>query len=566
MKKLSFIYIFLAFSLFLILSIYVQNIPLFSDGSQHGGVIREIIGSGEYPLEDFQGTQRNNLNSAVSIRTPFLYYPSFYVFGSSLSLITGFDENTTLFCLNVIPILLSALLVFLIFKRVFNEYGGLIALTLFLFSNVWLWMVVHRLIEPVLIFLFLTIFYLILKINSFKLEHGILLTLLLVGLLLVKQSSFLIIIPLILMLFLKFKIKKSFLVILFLIVLFLPMAFFAISNTGSVGIQPPGIPFLDSHVLDPWWNNDSSEWEIYLDEISNKELLRKRTLGQFKEVQLSAKNLLNSRNYFGIIQEFFIHPIIPQGHQGYSPVSQNETFKPFLLLLLLFLISIPIYIQSLKDKKELKFFSLFLFLTILLVFFAWSFSSVFRYFLFVDALTLSFLIFPLLFIRRKSKYVFVLLLFLILIMLFFNLSSEIKRDLNYQYSVGHRSLPTKEGGLQETMELSQFLKESTKEKELIFSNIAELGYYSDRKLIWDDRLFFIDNQTTLLQFLKNYDFNYLVIPYYSGKFDKKEWVYYQGIPSDSLFNKLLKEGKVFIQIESYRAFTLYKKNQLKNEI
>ncbi len=564
-KKIFLIYLIFLVAIFLTFSIIIQKVPLFADGSQHGGIIREITKTNFLPLDDFQGTQRNNLNSPISIRTPFLYYLSFYISGAIITLIIYNNINFSLFLLNVIPIIISMLFIFLIFKKIFNKIIGLIGATIFIFSNIWLWMIVHRLMEPLIISLFLAIFYLILLKNELNTKNLVLFSFLFVGLLFIKQSSFFVIFPLLLAVLFKFGFKKVFYLSLMIGILFFPFILFSINNSGSIGLTPPGIPLVDTFFLNPWWESDINSWEIELNNLSNSTNLREKTLLQFKKIQLSPQNLLKSKNYLGIVQEFFIYPIIEEGHRGYSPITQKNSFRPFFFMLILFALFIPYYYQFIKKENSFKVFNLILFLTILIVLFGWMKVSVFRYFLFVTPLTLIFFIYPLVNLKNKNKYAFLLMFFLIMLTLFINLGFEIQRDLNYQYTIGHRALLIKEGGLSETIEISNFIKTNVPKEENIFTNVAEFSYYFDRKIIWDDRLFFIEKEEDILKMLNHYNFKYVIVPFYSGTIDKKYWKYYEGIPSDSTFNKLLINSKYFIVVKEYNAFKIYKLN-IKNEI
>ncbi len=557
-KRKYLIYLMFLIAIFLTFSIIIQQVPIFADGSQHGGIIREITKTGSFPLEDFQGTQRNSLNSPISIRTPFLYYPSFYVLGATITSIGFNNINFSLLLLNILPIIISMFFIFLIFKKIFNRTIGLIGATIFIFSNIWLWMVVHRLMEPLIISLFLAIFYLILLKSELDTKNLILFSFLFVGLLLIKQSSFFIIFPLLLMVLFRFGFKKVIFLSLMIGLLFSPFVLFSINNSGSIGLTPPGIPLVDTFLLNPWWESNINDWEIELNNLSDSANLREKTLLQFKEIQLSPQNLLKSKNYLGIVQEFFIYPIMEKGHRGYSPITQKDTFRSFGFILILFVSFLPSYYFSIKKGGNFRFFNIALFLIILTILFGWMKVSVFRHFLFVTPLTIFFILYPLKTLGRKNRFIFLLILFLILLTLFINLGFEIQRDLNYQYTVGHRALPVKEGGLSETIEMSNFIKTNVPKEENIFTNIAEFSYYFDRKIIWDDRLFFIEKEEDVLRMLDHYNFKYVVVPFYSGTVNKDEWKYYLGIPKDSTFNSLLNDKNYFNLIKEYNGFKIYK--------
>lgn len=72
-------------------------------------------------------------------------------------------------------------------------------------------------------------------------------------------------------------------------------------------------------------------------------------------------------------------------------------------------------------------------------------------------------------------------------------------------------------------------------------------------------MFFIDDIETLRRVLENYDYEYVVLPFYSGSTVKDNWLYYQAVPADSVFYTLLNDEKFFNIIETNETFTAYKK-------
>ncbi|MCK9596040.1 hypothetical protein M0R19_02570 [Candidatus Pacearchaeota archaeon] len=337
---------------------------------------------------------------------------------------------------------------------------------------------------------------------------------------------------------------------------------YLISNTGSIGLTPPGIPIIDQYILHPWWNSSPSAWESTLDILSDSESLRKITLIQFNNIQISPLNLFKNHNYLGIVQEFFIYPVMSQGHQGYSPITQEYTFKIFCFLLIFSLV-FSFKINYKKIKPDLKLFIVGVISLLIFTLIGWARSPVFRYFIFIDFLMLILLVLPILEFKKINKKIAILIIFIVMMSICINLASEVKRDNNYIYTVGHQALISQNGGIFESIELSKFIKDNTPTDSFVFTNIAEVGFYSERKIIWDDRLFFIKNKDDLKKILKNYNFDYLVIPYYSGVESYDNWKYYQGIPKDSEFNKLLLDNSVFTKIKVYNSSTLYRFN--KNE-
>ncbi|MCX7697839.1 MAG: glycosyltransferase family 39 protein [Candidatus Goldbacteria bacterium] len=544
--------------MFIIISVYIyMNVPPFSDGAIICGVIREISNTGNFPTEDFQGIQRLNLTIPYSIKVPFVYYPSFYILGSCISLITGLNENYVVFFLNLVPIIVSMFLIFLIFRMIFNENFALVITFFYIFSNIWLWLLIHRLIDTILIMFFLFIFYIFLKINKLNKLNIIGCSFLLVGFLLFKQTVYFMLPPLFFFLLLKFDKIKVIYISVICCIIFLPFLIYCIKNTNSLTLIPKGIPFIEEKILNPWWNNELEEWDKKLNDMVNYKELRAKTLNQFKEVQMSLQNLINKRDYGAIIQNFFLYPINNKGIQGYSSIVQKNIYKSFLIL---FIISFIFFIKFYKSnilQENFRYYIKLLIFSIFIVIIGWFYNSVFRYYIYIGTLTLFLIFYFLLIILRENKYIFLIVFFVSFLFTIFNIKEEIKRDFDYQYTIGHRFLSSKNGGLYEVMEASHYIKNNTFKNQNIFSNIPEISYYAERKIIWDDRLFFIEKEMDLIFFLKKFNFKYLAIPFYSGTVDKKDWRYFDGIPSDSLFNKLLQNSKYFSLVKKYNGFTIY---------
>lgn len=561
-NKLLAVYFFFICLLFIILSLFVQKVSFFTDGAQHAGTIRYIMEVNDIPDEDFQHIQRNNLNTPVSIRTPFLYPPLFYIEGSVLSLITDSNETFGIILLNILPYLIAGLFLFIIFRKNYNLKIALISFTLFILCNISYWFTVHRLIEPLSLMMFMLLLFLLVNKNRFDQKSiVIILSLILSCLYLIKQTNLLIVSTFIFSLLILKEYKLSLKIIVVTLLFLTPALIYNLSNSGTFGVYPPGVPIIDS-LMDPWWQEEVASWETELNSLSNSDNLRERTLSQFKQIQISPQNLIKSQNYGGLIQHFFVYPIIYQGNREYSPRNVSDIY-PFYLFLLILCIFYFVEKKSptFNKNKRSKTYSTFLVMLLLFTLIFWFRFSVFRYFLFFSFLSIAFFALGLYYVLRKvNKMSKILVVFIFFIFTFTILSTEIERDLNYEYTVSHRTIPNQAGGVFETEQAGEFLKNVTLPEENIFSNIPELNYYANRPIIWDDRLFFIE-EPDLIDVIKYYNFTYLAIPYYSGNLKKSEWRYNEGIPLDSAFNSLLKDSSYFTEVRKYGALTIYKYNE-----
>jgi hypothetical protein len=325
---------------------------------------------------------------------------------------------------------------------------------------------------------------------------------------------------------------------------------------GSIESVPVSIPVLNNAIT-PWWEAPVAPWELELNNLSDSTNLRNKTLAQFKEVQISPIILIKSADYAALVQNFIVYPITARGDQGYTSSIQKTTYSIYLLLFVFsvfFILSKRFTVSS--DAKLLVLFVALLLCSVAL---AWAEFSVFRYFVFIAFFTICFLSLGVEAVKRFNSRLVMVMILALIVLTTVMLTVEIRRDLNYAHTVGHRAIPGNIGGVNETMAAAMYLDTVVPANESIFSNIQELGYYADRKLVWDDRLFFIDNRSALLDIMQNYNFNYVVLPYYSSSVTEAQWKYYLGVPKESAFDLLLQDKKYFTVREKYNAFVIYER-------
>ena len=160
--------------------------------------------------------------------------------------------------------------------------------------------------------------------------------------------------------------------------------------------------------------------------------------------------------------------------------------------------------------------------------------------------------------KGKSSLVAVLCIVSLCFVVFYNLYFEVNRDLAYQYTAMHRTVPAQNGGLQDSINFGNKFSATDKSTH-IFTPMVEIAYYQKKKFLWDDRLFFLKDEGTILKYLQFYDFKYVVLPFYSGSTNIDNWVYYQGVPGDSKFYQLLEDARYFKIVESNNTFTAYER-------
>jgi hypothetical protein len=543
---------------FLISNIIVLKVPTFADGTQHTWISDYVCQKGNLPKDDITGTQSSNLLIARSIKdpNPFVYQPLFYETSGSLCAIIG-SASTSIVILDIISILLTGIFIALIAYKLFSKNVATLAFIFILASNVWPWLIVHRLVEPVIILFSAAAFFSLMEYLSGKKNYLYLIILFIAILFGLKQSVYPILISIFLGIFIKRK-QDFIIAFFFFILLTLPFVFFNVSRLHALTPIKTGVNIIDSSFKNAWWNQQKATWEVNLDKDANTPKLRENEYAQFKNaVQRSPSSQYRDTGIVGTINEFSLYPISRITTEGYQSVVASKLAPLFLLLATfgLFLI--------LKTKELFIRYKTF-FICILVFYITtaalWIKQPVFRYYIYI--LPFSSIIYAVasIYILEKVsisslKYIFVTTL---LIFIPLNLYQEVERDLAYAHTAMHRTVPNNQGGLNDSISFANKIRNNDN-SSYVFTPMVEIAYYERKRYLWDDRLFFINNRDKLIEYLDHYDFSYVVLPFYSGSTNLQNWVYYEGVPSDSTFNKLLKNPKYFHKVESNNTFTAYKR-------
>jgi 4-amino-4-deoxy-L-arabinose transferase-like glycosyltransferase len=540
-------------------SLEVIKVPVFADGTQHVWITDYVKLYGELPKTDITGIQPTNLSIPISIKDPepFIYSPLFYTLTGALTTF-GISAKTAVEIMNILPPIAIGLFFYLISKRIFNQNIAILAFVLIVLSSIWPWMAVHRLVEPTIILLFTSLaysFYVFSKRNSTTFP---LIAIFMASLFAIKQSVYPILIAAILTLLVLRKLKYATIIFMLFTILIIPILLYSMKILHAPIPTPTGISIIDKQFKGAWWNQPEQKWEKSMDAEVNAKALKETTQLQFKQVQKSPLNLYDYAGISGLINEFNLYPVSGRSTEGYQSTVPYQLYLIFLLIFFIGIIALiePKWRKNITNEARVPF--TFLVITLLLATFFWFKQPVFRYYIYVLMISTLILALGIEFILRRShKYIGIGLILILITLINYNLVSEVNRDKQYVHTAMHKTIPSRGGGLVDSENFGAQIQSDSSNK--IFTPMVEIAYYSRKSQLWDDRLFFAKNKKSLSNYLTHYNFNYVVLPFYSGASTKASWTYDQGVPSDSSFYELLNDPHYFKIVKHNQTFTAYKR-------
>lgn len=545
---------------FIFLSVYIlKDVPVFADGTQHVWITKYVYENLKLPKFDITGTQPTNLNIPLSINNnlPFIYQPLFYLITGYVSLITKNPELSLNF-VNIFSLIGASILLYFSIKKITDKQTAIIGFLLIIFNASNLWFVVHRLIDPFILFLFQLTLFLVIKIAYEKnkkksLIFLILLLITLASLVYTKISTIPIILAAFVFLLFTINIKKILFSSLLFGLLIFPLFLFNYSRTGSIFSLQTGVNKIDKYFSNAWWNQEKKEWENDLDKNVNTQKIRRMTYGQFTEIQISPKKLFEKRGVFGVLNQFSLYPIVDFSTEGYQSKIPSELNNFFGLLIIIFIIYIFKNHKLLTNKVIFFIIPLYVFVILF-----WFKQPTFRYYFYISSLSvIAYSISINYLLKTLSKTFMPITILLILLLIGKDLNTTRERLHLFNYTAMYRPIIDQNGGLRNSIDFGGLIKNTS--SKTIFTPMVEICFYSGKRQIWDNRLFFVEDINDLKKYLKNYDFEYVVLPFYSGINNLKNWQYYNGIPSDSVFYELINDTEYFEMVEKNNAFTAYKR-------
>jgi len=561
----SFVFLLVIFS-FLVQSIYIIfQLPLFADGTFHATIIREIYTKGGIIDYSPVGWMGSPILTDVGLKPVIPHLPGFYVLNAILTNFTR-DVEISIVVTNILTIILLISILYVFWRKLFNTDIALYSVIFLTATPMFLWLISHRLIEPLLYFASAVLIYHYFihyhkrpsKLNFF------LLTLLLAAVFWTKISGIALIFALLIDFFIKNGVKRT-LILLFCTALILsPVLLYEMQTKGIIDNSFRNIPFADK-IFHPWWEWDKPAWDVQLTSDADWN----NTIKQLDEYW---------RRTAPAPQKYFIKADIPMFLQYFSilPVSTNASVHEFSpsaknpgvtgLFTLIFILGLLFALLK-KQYRRKTFFLCLLFLSLVsLVLYSTGTIGPFRHLFFISILFSIFFRFGIttLLLVSKNKLCRILIVSTVVIILQIVTFSETIHVLGYKNTFYGAVI--KKGGITELRDVSRFIE--VPEDENIFTPSPEVAYYISRPIVWDYRIFFVPKEKVPIYF-EYFNASYLMIPHYmlresinSEPNIKENWIkhVYNAIPTDSGFYELLKDGKYFQKVKDYKGFSVYRFN------
>lgn len=485
--------VFFLLWLFFFISLYVlYKTPIFWDWLSYVRKIEYTIN--KWNLDMIDPLWYTDFFVTNPEKPPLLYHPIYFFSLWTTTALTIWNVWLSVDMLNILALIWT---MFLIYKLLLliskNKTLAFLWICFFSFSSMQYWLISHRLIDPVLNFLILFFIYIFLKYKGKK-EFLLIIFSVVIFNLKITGVLFLIIIWIlyIFCFFIKTKEKvKIIYYLLFWLVLLIPFILFY--NKQILSLYPfPSTNIDFQSDIQKSLNNDSNAIKIVKD-YWIKDIERLDRL----------ENYLSSGQFWWIIQFFSIF-------KTNNNDQKNHDFW-IVNIWLLFLLSIIFYFK--KKENQLEYlYDIILIWFFMLAIILNQLVAIARYSYFINIIFyMAFFIGT----RRlfKNNKIFILLY---LILLFTQINHNISDNVNYYYSIDHN--PTRSVWYSFTDDFNKFEKNPIYThiigSSCIFSDSRDFAFRSKIMRKRDSRLFALGKENFLYYYNNVISCEYIVIPYF----------------------------------------------------
>lgn len=483
----------------------VMDMPLFSDAAFHASVIQAVTKTGSFPTYSPVGW--TNYSTHPLSHPPFLTHPPlFYLLNAALT-VFDLDIVTVLSILSILPTVLSVYYIYKLSSSFFTSRIAILTSILFVFMPMNIWLISHRITEPLQFFLTLAgVYYLHSYTKTKQVTFLALGALFLTATLYIKITSLFIAVTVVLYLILsRIKLKSLLIFGTIMFVLYLPCVAFSVSTRGTISYAPPGLPLIDKYLFNPWWKWEKSSIEKELAKDSNQESLR-LAVDNYDRVKRSfIQDDLKDHRYINALQKFTIFAISDLANEHWF--SPNIFYTGFYLFLfgyggLLYwfryritnfhLLILPLFLVTsfyLTKVAELRYF--YILNILLIVIYALALDDILR--------------------QERLKILKIVTIAFLIISLIDITYEELIHSWAYKHSIAHNLMPQNAG----VMELNRLQTSLTiAPDETIFTHAnSEVSYYLNRRTVWDYRLLFVPEER-IDKYLDAYNVKYFILPNY----------------------------------------------------
>ncbi|MFQ5909848.1 MAG: hypothetical protein ACE5IJ_03905 [Thermoplasmata archaeon] len=553
---------FLITSLVLLLT-PMSTVDVFSDGTYLATVVREVVETERYATASPVGWVDPHL-TPLSLDPPVLNPPLFIVLNAALASVTG-DIVGALNVTNILPIVMLLVLFHEVTKVVFGEDASRYALLFLAFTPMFIWVAIHRLIEPLVYFLSSSSFLLsVLYLRKPSWGIAVTLSLILSALLQTKLTGVPVALSVAAALVLWRRDKKTLLILGLTGILLTPYIYGDLAPKGTVSYGPPGIPYLDTDLFQPWWTMKRAPWDEELKQITNEEALFNIRIQVERERRDRLQDYVSSGRPLSVLQFLSALPVDPGANvNNFSP----EARRTFYLFLPLFVLGLFVFT---KKRLWLTEYGKILLLSTLIMLPFHLLTGDRRY---LFSLALLYSVVYALGLREalgaaRARQLKLLIIGGLLVTATIMTYSQIRYVQRFSNSFRHDYIKPP-GGL---TELAEFLEGTSipPDENVFTTSNAEVAWYTHRPTIWDYRILFLNSTDDVVRFYSQYNATYLIISNHflqeevystiAGDWvpnDKANWVG-NGIPRDSAFYFMLTEEIHFEKLNEYIAFTVYR--------
>lgn len=519
-------------------------------------IVDYIIEHKRIPQDDFLWQININFRQPKSFQVPMIYPQNVYILFASIAMVTWLWSKIVFDLLSIGIILISWIFFYAVTVQLTNKKSiWYLATVLYFLLPFRYRIVIRRIIEPMSLLFALTVLYLLMKWVVHKSSiYPILVWFFLFILFYTKQSNlYFIVIIGIYSIFLRWSVKEVVLMWVSFLFWGLPALWYSYGLLWSISPTPPWIPFIDTTLLNPWWEKQKvQEREWALNENVYNTKIKKITYNQFiEDIQVSPSVYAQEGKYGKVVQNFLPLQIHTEWTQWYH-LPLSKSIAHFNLLLFLFwCIACIVYFK--KDKKYTTFALLSI---VVVIVFSLKFT-VFRYY--INSVVLNSILFAygLYILRKKGNLVSSLLLCLVgVVFSTITIISSLSKNVSYANSIGHR-LTNTTWWLAELVALWVQTETIFTQSWEVFTPVLEVAYYLHKRVYRDEKFFFIQDKQDLIYYLHKAWIGYVLNPFYSNLVPWSRWKYYDGIPSDSLFGKMLKKEECFTRVYDAVSFDLY---------
>jgi len=528
--------------------------PLFSDATSYATIVKVTMATGDYPRYDPNGAQAisvGRVTDAIQNKYPNVYPPTFFIMAAIVGNVIIDDIQWSVKITSIMSHICLVLITYLITRKISGNLDATLLASLTSMAPFTVYFVIHANMELLLILSVSLLLYAYMSYVAKKSVARLLLcSLFIAHIISIKQSGYVFVLAILVHFLLscgRAHKKHICLLVISSALLSAPVFIFHLDTMGTIFSYPTSNPIINSVFPNSYWQREKPLWEERLDKATNFEKIYGDLVERsYEEANPYLFDLIRKEGYQSALQRYSFLPIFPDADQHFYS-TKRYGHGAFFFLFVMGIVSSLLR----NDDWDIRLLFAILFVSSIL---GWGFVSPSQRYFFFFTYTFSVYAFRNILSIIRFRYIRILLLMVIIVCTSINLASKIDYDLNYQYTILHTKMWGTGGGVPEIMRARGFAVENIA-NDIIFSQSQQFAYYWDKKIIWDPRLFYIQNETQIVHiFADRYNTSYVVIPTFTLDTNKKSFLY---IPHNSTFYEMLINQRYFRLLGEFESFYVF---------